>query len=79
MIVTNLRGTHTHAHRHSPYTHWAYLVSKMKININTKFIYIVFSIFFFTRSMTNPLCHINITFSAIMKEKLKTIKSILII
>lgn len=29
--------------------------------------------------MTNPLCHIDITFSAIMKEKLKTIKSILII
>lgn len=35
--------------------------------------------FFFTRSMTNPLCHIDITFSVKLKEKLKTIKSILII
>lgn len=51
----------------------------MKININTQFIYIVFFHIFFTRSMTNPLCHIDITFSAIMKEKLNTIKSILII
>lgn len=80
MIVTKLRWTHTHTRIHtSPYTHWAYLVSKMKININTQFIYIFFHIYFFTRSMTNPLCHIDITFSAIMKEKLKTIKSILII
>lgn len=79
----NEGNSHTHRHTHTPvsslYTHRLYLVSEKKININTQFIYlsILFLFLVFTRSMTNPLCHI--TFSVKLKEKLKTIKSILII
>lgn len=69
MIVTNLRGTHTHAHRHSLYTHWAYLVSKMKININTKFIYIVFfHIFFYQVNDKSIMPHRHNIFSNIERK-----------